>query len=289
MTTLSNWGRWGEDDQLGAINLITAEKRRQAAALVRDGVSISLAHPMITETTADNPNPLKHTMVADGGADNPSAYSMDRYEILYHGLAHTHIDALCHIFWKGKMYNGHSREEVTQEGCERNGIANLHEGVFTRGVLVDMAWMRGVDYLEPGTAIYPADLEAWEKKAGVRVESGDAVLLRTGRWARRAEKGPYAGAAGLHASSAKWLKDRDVALLGSDMAADVMPSGIEGTGLPIHELAIVALGVHLIDNGDYEKLTREAQQRDRWTFLLTLAPMRVEGGTGSPINPIATF
>ena len=293
MTSLSNWGRWGEDDQLGTLNLITAEKRKAAAALVSDGVSISLAHPMITETTPDNPNPLKHTMVATGAADNPSSYSMDRYDILYHGLAHTHLDSLCHIFWEGKMYNGFDRAKVTDEGCGKLGIANFQQGVFTRGVLIDMAWFKGVDYLEPATAIYPEDLEAWEKKTGIEVEPGDAVLVRTGRWARRAEKGPWSmalGSAGLHASVAKWLKARDVAILGSDMASDVMPSGVEGfAGLPIHQLTIVAMGLPLIDNGDYEELATEAKARGRWTFLLALAPLRVEGGTGSPINPIATF
>ncbi len=292
MNSLSNWGRWGKDDQLGALNLITPEKRKAAAALVRDGVSISLAHPMITETTPFNPNPLKHTMVATGAADNPSSYSMDRYEILYHGLAHTHLDALCHIFWEGKMYNGFSRSDVTEEGCTKNGIENVQQGVFTRGVLIDMAWFKGVDYLEPGLAIYTADLEAWEAKTGIRVEAGDAVLLRTGRWAERPDNdawSPARGAAGLHASAIHWLKARDVAILGSDVASDVMPSGISGAQLPIHELTIVALGVPLIDNGDFEELTREAQARGRWEFLLTLAPMRVEGGTGSPVNPVATF
>ena len=291
MTSLSNWGRWGKDDQLGALNLITPEKRRAAAALVRDGVSISLAHPMIKEKTPDNPNPLKHTMVSTGGADNPSSYSMDRYEILYHGFAHTHIDALCHIFWQGKMFNGFNRNEVTDSGCAKLGIANVQQGVFTRGVLIDMAWLKGVDYLEPGTAIYTADLDAWEAKTGIKVGAGDAVLVRTGRWVRRRSVGaasPALGAAGLHASTVKWLKERDVALLGSDVASDVMPAKVEGyRGLPVHQLVIVALGVHLIDNGGFEELSREAQARNRWEFLLTLAPMRVEGGTGSPINPIA--
>lgn len=291
MTSLSNWGRWGESDQLGALNLITPAKRKAAATLVRDGISISLAHPVITDTTADNPNPLVHTMVMTGAADNPGSYSIDRYEILYHGFAHTHLDALCHIFWEGKMFNGYSRAEVDTEGCGELGIAGFHQGVFTRGVLVDMAWLKGVDYLEPGTPIYPSDLDAWEEKTGITVESGDALLVRTGRWARRADKGAWTGtSAGLHASSAAWLKDRDVAILGSDMASDVMPSGVEGfPGLPIHQLVIVALGVPLIDNADFEELSEAALARDRWTFLLTLAPLRIDGGTGSPINPVATF
>jgi kynurenine formamidase len=295
MSELSNWGRWGDDDQLGTLNLITPEKRRAAAALVREGVSISLAHPMMKETAPDNPNPLKHTMTATGEAGSPGEYAMDNYEISYHGFAHTHLDALCHVFTGGKMYNGYSREQASADGCKQLDIAAVHAGIFTRGVLIDMAWMKGVEALEPGTAIYPADLDAWEKRTGIRVGSGDAVLLRTGRWARREAEGaasPIAGAAGLHASSAKWLKERDVALLASDAASDVMPSLIEGAAglyLPIHELTIVAMGMPLIDNADLEELAAAARERERWDVLLTLAPMRVPGGTGSPLNPIATF
>ncbi|MDX1383305.1 MAG: cyclase family protein, partial [Thermoanaerobaculia bacterium] len=216
MTSLSNWGRWGADDQLGAVNLITPEKRLAAARLVRDGVSVSLAHPVLTQTSADNPNPLVHTMVATGEASNPGSYSIDRYEILYHGFAHTHLDALCHIFWNGKMYNGFDRAEVTAERCGKLGVEAFQQGIFTRGVLVDVAWLEGVDYLEPGTAITPSDLAAWEKRTGVTIGAGDALLVRTGRWARRAEKGPWGaneGSAGLHASVLPWLHQRGVALL----------------------------------------------------------------------------
>ena len=295
MTELSNWGRWGEKDQLGALNLITPEKRRAAAALVRDGVSVSLAHPMLKETAADNPNPLHHTMEATGAADSPASYAMDSYEINYHGFAHTHLDALCHVFHQGKMYNGYDRSTVGTEGCSELDIAAVQGGVFTRGVLMDFAWLAGVDYLEPGTAIYPADIEAWEAKTGITVGAGDAVLVRTGRWARRAEKGASSaalGAAGLHASVAPWLKERDVAILGSDAVSDVLPARVEGGEgffLPIHQLTIVALGIPLIDNADLEEVAQEAEARGRWEFLLTLAPMRIEGGTGSPVNPIATF
>lgn len=292
---LSNAGRWGEDDELGALNLITAAKRKAAAALVRDGVSVSLAHDMLTEPAADNPNPLEHTMLATGGSDNPSPYAMDRYAVAYHGFAHTHLDALCHVFHDGKMYNGYGRATVTADGCGALDVTAARDGVFTRGVLVDIPWVKGVDYLEPGTPIYPEDLEAFEEKSGIEIGPGDAVLLRTGRWARRAEKGPWgpaAGAAGLHASCAPWLEERDIALLGSDAGSDVVPSGIEGTSglfLPIHELVIGAMGVPIIDNADLERVSAEARARGRFEFLLTLAPLRVSGGTGSPVNPIATF
>jgi kynurenine formamidase len=295
MTELSNWGRWGKDDRLGALNLITPEKRKAAAALVKDGVTVSLAHDVLETESPDNPTPFEHTMTATGGPENPSDYAMDRYAVTYHGFAQTHIDALCHVFHKGKMYNGVDRATATAEGCAELDVMTMQNGIQTRGVLVDIPWLRGVDWLEPGTPIYPDELEAWEKKAGIKVAPGDVVLLRTGRWARRAAKGawgPAEGAAGLHISCAKWLKDRGVSVLGSDAGSDVVPSGVEGGAafyLPIHEIAIAMLGVPIIDNADLEAASKEAQKRGRWEFLFTLAPLRVVGGTGSPANPIATF
>ena len=281
---LSNWGRWGKDDQRGALNLITQEKRKQALALVKEGYPVSLAHDLLTEKAVDNPNPLVHTMLPASGV-----FRMDNYSISYHGLAHTHFDALCHANYQGKIYNGFPVDEVGPEGCPQDSILVAKTGVMTRGVLMDIAKLKGVEYLEPGTPIYPEDLEAWEKQAGVKVAAGDAVFVRTGRWAMRAQKGPSRTYAGLHASCARWLHDRGVAILGSDAAQDVSPSQVEGVGLPIHELALVAMGIHLFDNCDLEELGKEAAKRKRWVFLLTVAPMAIPGGTGSPINPIATY
>jgi kynurenine formamidase len=289
MTELSNWGRWGKDDQLGAINLITAAKRKQTIALVKEGFPVSLARDTEKEKSGDNPNPYEHEMVAVGLAGQ---WSVDQFQILFHGYQHTHMDALCHMFWNGKMYNGFSQEEVTRKGAAKLAIQNLKQGILTRGVLMDIAELKGVKYLEPGTPIYPEDLEAWEKKVGLKLTAGDAVFIRTGRWARRAEKGPWnvdSNSAGLHASCAKWLKARDVALLGSDAASDVLPSGIEGVTHPIHQLTLIALGVHIFDNCDLEALSDTAAKRKRWDFMLSAAPIPLTGGTGSPLNPIATF
>ncbi len=290
MSEISNWGRWGDEDQLGTINLITPAKRRQAAALVKEGFSVSLARDPQKEKSIDNPWPYQHTMIRTGLDKGDSV--MDTYTVSFHGFAHTHLDALCHNFYQGKMYNGFPKEEVTEKGCPREGIEILKDGIFTRGILIDIPRLKGVPYLEPGTAIYAADLEAWEEKTGVRVSSGDAVFVRTGRWARRAALGPWdvgRSAAGLHPSVATWLKKRDVAMLGGDGANDVTPSGIEGNSYPLHRLAIVGLGVHIFDNCELEALSEAAAQRNRWEFLLTVAPIPVRGGTGSPVNPIATF
>ena len=282
---VSNWGRWGKDDQLGSVNLITPAKRRQALALPKTGESVSLAHNPLTEKAEDNSSPFEHTMLRGN--------NMDHYAVSYHGYAHSHIDALCHILYKDQTYNGYARAEVnTDKGCTKLGIEQLKNGVITRGVLVDIARLRGVEYLEPGTPIYVEDLEAWEKKAGVKIEPGDALLLRTGRWARRARLGPWnvgRNAAGLHASVAPWIKARGVALVGSDDAEDVTPSMVEGVALPVHTLFITAMGINLLDNQDLEALGETAARLNLWTFMLTIAPVPVTGGTGFPLNAIATF
>jgi kynurenine formamidase len=291
MNTLSNWGRWGKDDQLGALNLITPEKRKQAAALVTEGISVSLAHLAIKEASDDSPA-FKHRMVEipKGGGD--FAFAADEYTVAYHGFTQTHLDGLCHLVYRGKMYNGFSQVELTAAGARKLGIEMYQRGIFTRCLLMDIPRLHGVNYLEGGRAIYPEDLEAWEQKAGIKVGSGDAVLIRTGRWARRQTEGPWnimKGSAGLHALCMPWLKQRDVAVVGSDLALDVMPSGVDGVVLPVHWLTVVAMGAPILDNCDLEAVSEAAAARRRWSFLLTVSPLAVEGGTGSPVNPVATF
>jgi kynurenine formamidase len=291
MTELSNWGRWGKDDELGAINLITPAKRKQAIGLVKEGVSFSLARNAEKEKAVDNPAPFVHQMTRTG-INNPGTSSGDSFSITHHGYAHTHMDSLCHFFYKGKMFNGFPQELVTDQGAGKLSINNFKNGILTRGILMDMAQLKGVEYLEPGTPIYPEDLDAWEKKAGLKVKSGDVVFIRTGRWALRDAKGPWpvsGKSAGLYATCARWLKARDVAMLGSDAASDVMPSGVEGVAQPIHTLVLVAMGMPIFDNCDLELISREASKRKRWEFLLTAAPIAVPGATGSALNPIATF
>ena len=295
MEKLSNWGRWGPNDQLGAANLITSAKRLEAISLVSEGVTVSLSHRLLTDAAEDVQRPFGHRML---GVPDPVAAPtfmggvIDNYDITYHGYSNSHLDALCHILYKGLMYNGVSQETITEDGCSNAAIDNLQGGVVTRGVLFDIPRLKGVPYLEPGTPIYVEDLEAWEAMAGVTVSPGDAIFIRTGRWARRAEVGPWAvaqQAAGLHASTMPWVKARDVSFLGSDAAADVVPSQVEGVGLPVHLLTIVAMGVDLFDNQDLEALAETAARLNRWEFMLVAAPLAVETGTGSPINALAIF
>lgn len=290
MKSLSNWGRWGKDDELGALNLITPAKRKQAAALVRDGVAVSLAHEAVkTEVGGSPPFGHKMTVLPE---DKEITSASDEYRVAYHGFTQTHMDGLCHLFYQGKMYNGFSQKEVTERGAAKLSITNFKQGLFTRCILMDIPKLAGVRFLDGKFAIYPSHLEAWEKAAGVKVEPGDAVIIRTGRWARAKAEGEWdimKNSAGLHASCLPWLKERDVAVVGSDLALDVLPSGVDGFELPVHWVVVVAMGMPILDNCDFEALSEACDARKRWAFLLTAGPLPVPGGTGSPINPLAVF
>ena len=282
---ISNWGRWGPDDERGTLNLITPAKTRQAADLVQRGITVSLAHNPITEAAPDNgATAFEHVM--------GRSLTSDTYSFTYHGYSVTHIDALCHFAYNGKFYNDVPVSANTSEGCSKSGIENLKGGIVTRGILLDFPRLKGVPYLEPGTPIYIEDIEAWERQAGVTISAGDVIFVYTGRWARREALGPWrisGSSAGLHASVVPWIKARDVAFVGSDAATDVSPSMVEGVGLPLHTLLIAGLGSNIFDNMDLEALAETAARLNRWEFMLTAGPIPVTGGTGSPLNPIAVF
>jgi kynurenine formamidase len=286
--SLSNWGRWGEKDQLGTLNLITSEKRVASARLVGSGRSVSCARSLPTQPAADNPQPVVHLMTATA----TEGWGGDYFALAPHGFSTSHIDALCHIFNEGKLYNGYSIERVTAHGALDLGIHHLRHGVVSRGVLLDIPRVRGVEFLEPGEPIFTGDLERAEKEGTVRVESGDVVLLRTGRWLARRARGPQPageGLAGLDASCLPWLHQRGVAALGCDGVSDVLPSRIQEVSLPIHSVAIVAMGLHLIDNLQLDDLAQACREERRIEFHLTIAPLIVHQGTASPVNPIALF
>jgi kynurenine formamidase len=285
---VSNWGRWGKTDEVGAANLVTAEKRKAAARLVKSGVSVSLARAPITEIAADAPAPFEFTPM-------PPSYIADTIKVSYHGYTHSHIDAVCHFSYNSKTYNGYPSADVnTNVGCTKLGIHHLKDGIVTRGVLIDIPRLKGLQYLEPSTPIYPKDVEAWEKRAGIKVMPGDALFLRTGRWARRERLGPWkimGAAAGLHASVVPLLRARDIAFFGSDAVGDVEPTYLDGyAGLgPVHTAVIAAMGVNILDNQYLEALADMAAKLGRWEFMATFSPIPVTGGTGSPINVMATF
>jgi kynurenine formamidase len=296
MKELSNWGRWGDKDELGAANLITPAKRKQALALAKEGLTISLAHDVVQEKAADAQTILERVVLNV----SPSV-ALDRlqYTGSYHGVIHSHLDAVdCHIMSDGKGYNGVSMEEIKAAGgCPRGSINALKDGVVTRGILFDATRLPGKatpqGWLEPGTAIHREDLEALEKIERVKVAPGDVILLYTGRWKRRQARGPWPnseGFAGYHADVAYFLKERGVSFIGSDGPNDVSPSGLpQAVGLGLHQLALVAMGVSIFDNLDFERAAEQARRLNRYEFLFMAAPLRIEKGMGSPLNPLAVF
>lgn len=284
MTEHSNWGRWGDDDQLGAANLITPAKRKQAAALVETGETVSLGHDVIDDLGSDPSRPFGLNMIISFDPDR----IRDRLDIDYHGGFFTHLDAICHVVYDGRIYNGHDmRETVTDDGCAHLGITGLKDGVVTKAVLVDVPRLRGVPWLAPGTRVYREDIEEWEERTGAAVEPGDVLLIRTGRWARRRAEG--GGNAGMDASFLPLLAERDVALFGSDTAHELRDNipGLDVT--VIHKFMVVARGMNLFDNLDLEEAAETAARLGRWEFLFMASPIRAPKGTGSPINPIAVF
>lgn len=295
MEELSNWGRWGADDELGAANLITDEKRRQAAALVTEGITVSLAHDVNEVDAVDASGALSRTVLRVSPTGAADQY---QYTGSYHGTIHSHLDAVgCHIMYKGMSYNGVPWEEVeAANGCPKSGIEVHNNGILTRGIIFDATLLPGKTtdqgWLEPGTAITYDDLVELERIQGVTVEPGDVILLHTGRWKRREALGPWAsreGVAGYHADVAYFMKERGVAFIGHDLWNDVTPSGVEGVFLPLHSLALASLGVGIFDNLDLGAVADTAARLNRYQFMFSAAPLRINMGMGSPINPIATF
>ena len=292
---LSNWGRWGPDDERGTLNLLTPERVAAATGLVRDGVSVSLSLPLNTLAAMHNPTPADHHMTMLGTtaqASEPVHFIKDYVGLDYHNDGHTHIDALCHVAYEGWLYNGRSEAAVTRHGASVDAIETLKDGLVGRGVLLDVPAVRGVDWLEPGEHVFSEDLERAERRHGVSVQEGDILLVRTGHVRRLAECGPWntpEHKAGLHPSAMEFVGQRGVAALGSDGNNDTAPSSTEGVGFPIHVLAIAAMGIHLLDYLQLEDLREACERTGRWEFMFTAAPLRIVGGTGSPLNPVAVL
>ncbi len=289
---VSNWGRWGADDERGALNYLTPELIAAAVGHACDGRTVSLSRSLNTEREPDNPEPADHHMTLLGAREHPEglAFAKDYIGVDYHNDSHSHLDALCHVSYDDLLYNGRPADSVSATGATVETVETLKDGLVGRGVLLDVPRTRGVSWLEPGDSVLPGDLSESEDRQGVRVEEGDILLVRTGHATRLDELGPWDTAsskAGLHPSCVEFLAERRVAALGCDGNSDTAPSFTEGVGFPIHVLALTAMGVHLLDYLQLDELARACEQAGRWESLFVGAPLRIVGGTGSPLNPIA--
>jgi kynurenine formamidase len=299
---LRNWGRWGDGDELGTLNFITAEKVVAAARTVRRGKVFSLAIPFDSNGPqtgfAGRVNPL-HFMLQDGGdvasgaQDFVPALRWCDDVITMPLQCATQWDALAHIYFDGKMYNGRGPEMVNSSGARANSIDKAKDRIVSRGVLLDVPRLRGVDWLQPGEAIYPDDLDGAAAKAGVRIESGDIVLIRTGQMAQvRAEGswGAYAGgpAPGLSLTTAEWFARNEIAGYATDTwGTEVIPNETPDVFQPLHCVAIVNMGMLVGEIFDLEALAADCAADGAYEFLFVAPPLTITGAVGSPINPQA--
>ena len=292
------WGRFGDDDERGALNLLTPERTARAAGLVVDGMVVSCGRDLAVRPGVDNPTPALHHMTVGGdvcGTFGPDALqaSADFVGVAFHGMAVSHIDALCHVFVDGQMYNGHPASAVTTRGARHGGIDAGFGGIVGRGVLIDLAAHRGVDWLEPGEAVDPDELDAALAGQRVGTEPGDILLVHTGRDHRRAALGAWepnrGGLAGLHPECVPWLVAADPAVLGSDGVSDPLPGNDHRWSMPLHQCLLVGMGVHLLDNLRLDRLAAACAAAGRYEFQFVVSPLRIAGGTGSPVNPVAVL
>ena len=300
--SLSNWGRWGDDDELGTPNLITPEKTRQALATVQEGLCVSLSRDVTWDPAPDVPAPPVHYMIESGEgwatgdkvSNRPSAVAMDYIGMIFHGVSVTHVDSLAHFFWNGKTYNGKPAHMVsTSLGATVCSVEQARNGFITRGVLVDVPFVRGIDWVERGEGVMPDDILAAEERCGFRIEPGDVLLVRTGQLRRRMVEGPVPREAGSTACQAACLplfRERDIAVLGSDTGNDVSPPQYPGQLTnPVHQVSITAMGLWILDNANLEDVAEVCRERNRWTFMVSINPLRLQNTTGSPVNPVAVF
>ena len=283
---------WGPADRRGALNYLTPATMLAATGEVKLGRSVSLGGPIEYRVTADNPEPARHKMTQTGDTAPAGglSFAMDRIGMNIHGNADTHIDALSHVIYDGRLYNNRPADIVSDTGAAEPSIATAAGGIAGRGVLLDVPRVRGVPWLEPGDHVTADDLAAAERDQQVKLGQGDLVFIRVGHRLRRLQLGPWDATdarAGLHPAVMEYLADRKIALLGSDGNNDTAPSVVPGVDFPVHVLAIAALGVHLIDYLDFAVLAPLCAEFRQWSFLCVIAPLRLAVATGSPVNPIA--
>lgn len=301
---VNNAGRWGADDELGTLNHITPERRKAAAALVRVGRTVSLALPLASRPAPHLGAFLEHTM--EYGRSPLATSAGDHIALDVHQPAATHLDCVSHLAgYDGRVYNDRRFDDVAQPGGLTHGSVFVQrEGIFTRGVLLDLAAAQGVAHLQPAHAITAAELDAAERHAGVHVSAGDALILRVGAEALDA-KGRIPLRPGPGPDAIEWMHQREISVYGGDAADHIGQLGASLFGrerpadepedpptrvpLPMHQIGIPAMGLILLDQCAVEDLAAACAELRRYEFLFVAAPLAIPGGTGSPVNPLAIF
>jgi kynurenine formamidase len=291
---LSNWGRWGEDDQSGTLNLLTPETVRAAAGQIRSGRRVPCARALkIGRASTPGAEFLHHMLIGgEEAAATGLSSTADWIGLGIHGFDSTHLDSPAHIVWNGTLFNGIAASQVsTSRGALRCSVDLAVDGITSQGFLIDGPRIKGRPWLEPGETLDRPEVEAWCAAKGLEPAAGSIVCFRFGRDAADDAGTSILGtsAPGVTVACAEWFHDHDVAVLLSDAISDTMPSPVEGVHLPIHALTIAAMGMWIVDNADLGALAQACADEDRWSFFLSLLPLHLKRSTGSPITPVAIF
>lgn len=302
---LSNWNRWGKEDEIGTLNLVSPDDIVAAAKLIRKGKVFAMGLPLDKngpqKGSFDGPprwNPI-HTMLATGTDGLAGRYD-EKPKVRYADDAinmpiqcATHWDALGHVFWGDTMYNGFSAALVDSQGVHKNGIEHTRDRMVGRGVLLDVARFKGVDDLENGYAITNEELDACAKAQGVEIRKGDFVLIRTGHMERvrkAGDWGTYAGgdAPGVAFENCYWCHDKDIAAICTDTwGVETRPNRTTETAQPWHQVVIPAMGLTMGEMFDLSELAADCAEDGVYEFFFCGPPLIITRGTGSPINPQA--
>jgi len=309
----SNWGRWGLEDQLGTVNLITADKVREAAALAKGGRMISLTMPYDATGPQNGflnrSNPHLYQLLSGPGylvgeqhdletktlteltefTGQPTAGFYDDVLVMP-TQSGTQWDALCHVFWRGQIYNGHSAADAGTGGSRSNGVQNYTGKIVTRGVFVDLPAHRGVETLEPGYAVTTDDLDEYLAAKHLQIRPGDALIVRTGFMAaRRGKWGDYAGgpSPGLSLHTAPWLRDNDIAAIATDTwGIEVLPNEID-VWQPLHVVGLAHTGLAFGEMFDLDALSDDSKADGIYEFMFVASPLPLTGASGSPVSALA--
>ena len=284
------------------MNFLNQEKTKEAVSLVEEGVTVSCARPISFQETLDSTAPAVHYMVESGEGwstgdkvtSRVSQAATDYIGMVFHGYTITHIDSLAHFFWEGQMYNDRPAHLVsTNLGATAESVELAGKGIVTRGILVDVPRIRGTNWIERGEGVFPSDILKAEEECGFMISQGDVLLVRTGQLHRRNIEGPVdfrqSGSTACHAACLRVFHVRGIASLGTDTGNDVIPPPYPNVIQPIHQIGIVAMGLWILDNANLEDIAEACAERNRWEFMLSIAPLKLTNTTGSPVNPIATF
>ena len=293
-STLSNWGRWGENDELGTLNYIQHRQLADAVALIREGTAVGCQRQISANPVPAFPREAQRLMVSTGESapKQGEGFASEWLTLHFHGTSITHVDSLGHAFWNGLLFGGKEASSVgVTDGARFGSIAALGgAGILCRGVLVDLPRSQGREFLDPGELVQPDCLLRCCEAESVELRSGDALLVRTGRDKAKARLAQSPERfSGLDPACLPLIHEREISILGSDGISDATLPGEPELKFPIHQIGITAMGLWLIDNLEVEQLAAECERRGTWEFCLIVAPLNIAGATASAVNPLAIF